>query len=283
MKTWKRIERGIYRQNATGTLYERPWINGVRTYRSLETSKLSEARETLSARRTDQKRAELGLAKSPYERPTAQTVGEITKRYVEDGYPDRRRSERPEVTRRAEARNCEILLEWWKGEAVQGVNLQACDRYADWRKRNVKKDCSGNRTIDLELNTLGNAFLWAWRCGLVKTNPLAIDRPRYTNERSVQHCRKFKAENADELHEIVRSVFKPPIPEKMRGTGYEWEAQRRAEASGWAYLLQNMTGLRVNELLRLHVDARPGEAGFISENWTELHVIRSKGQESVNP
>src|SRR5262245_48324037 len=125
MKTWKTIERGIYRHTPTGTLYERPSINGRATFRSLGTSKLSEARETLAARRTDQKRAELGLAKSPYARPEAQTVGEVIQRYLDDGCKDRHLRTRRDKCEKAEKRHCSRLLKWWTREPANDVTVQS--------------------------------------------------------------------------------------------------------------------------------------------------------------
>ena len=50
-KDWKRVAHGIYRYLKSQTLYERPWINGRRTYRSLGTTDLQAAKSEFRRRR----------------------------------------------------------------------------------------------------------------------------------------------------------------------------------------------------------------------------------------
>ncbi len=50
-KVWKLVASGIYRYLKAGTLYERPWINGRRTLRSLGTTDLRAALNEFRRRR----------------------------------------------------------------------------------------------------------------------------------------------------------------------------------------------------------------------------------------
>ena len=50
-KAWKRVAPSIYRYLKSQTLYERPWINGRRTYRSLGTTDLQAAKSEFRRRR----------------------------------------------------------------------------------------------------------------------------------------------------------------------------------------------------------------------------------------
>ena len=50
-KIWDRVAPGIYRYLKSQTLYERPWINGRRTYRSLGTTDLQAAKCEFRRRR----------------------------------------------------------------------------------------------------------------------------------------------------------------------------------------------------------------------------------------
>ena len=50
-KVWKLVAPGIYRYLKAGTLYERPWINGRRTLRSLGTTDLQAALNEFRHRR----------------------------------------------------------------------------------------------------------------------------------------------------------------------------------------------------------------------------------------
>src|ERR1035437_6444050 len=93
---FERVESGIFRYIPSGVYYERPKINGRRTWRSLETANLKYAREELHRRRSGMVEREAQQAKKP-----KVTVGEIVRRYVQDGYPDRQKQPRQGPPRRA--------------------------------------------------------------------------------------------------------------------------------------------------------------------------------------
>ncbi len=69
-KVWERVAPGIYRYLKSQTLYERPWINGRRTYRSLGTTDLQAAKCEFRRRR--------GLSPEPArDRPSVRAILEF--------------------------------------------------------------------------------------------------------------------------------------------------------------------------------------------------------------
>jgi integrase len=169
-----------------------------------------------------------------------------------------------------EARFCTNLLPFWDKVPVDAVTNATCDRYCDYRVKLIRAaqaDRAGTRAVDLDLNTLSNAFSWATRCEIVKSNPVA-DRPLYHSTSKVRHCRETMPHNSDELHKLAAVFF----------------ARRKNSAVlGWQTLIEGLTGLRTCEALRLRTDAKPHEPGWITEDGKSLCVRRAKRQHSVNP
>jgi hypothetical protein len=207
-KNWKRVAAGIWR-NKSGTLYERPKVDGRWTYRSLETDDLVVAKTRFHRRRAGVEETPPTQTPQPpparADEPETVLVGQVIQRYQQDGYRDRQRQQRPELTRTAEEGYCQMRLGFWERVPARDVTIATCDRYHTWRKERLTRG-TGNRIVDLELNALNNAFLWACRCELVRDDPLAVRRPRYTSARNIQHCPKFMPANADELHHMARCV-----------------------------------------------------------------------------
>lgn|SRR5664280_2563846 len=95
---FEHIEAGIYRYTLNGNYYERPTLNGKRTWRSLKTKNLKSARKKLRWRRC-------GIARSPRVQPEVfprvdselAIVGDVIHRYQEDGYLDKDLNHRPEA------------------------------------------------------------------------------------------------------------------------------------------------------------------------------------------
>ena len=254
------VETGIYRKSTNDVYYERPKVNGKRTWRSLATSHLKHAREELHRRR-----AAIGTHNDPYAETEAVMVGEIISRYQKDGYLDKNLNGRAGGTLIEETRNCGTLLEFWKAIPVNAVTDAVCDRYRDWRIKRTKNG-KGKRVIDRELNTLNNAFRYAKRRAIVRLNPVA-DRPRYQSSKEVRHCRDFMPGSADELHEFVAVLMKNP----------------HSVVLGFQQLFEAMTGLRTSEILKLQTSAKPNEPGYVTPDGKSLRVWRCKGQHAVNP
>jgi hypothetical protein len=114
------------------------------------------------------------------------------------------------------------LLPFWNEVDPGDITLSHYDRYHDIAVKKVQKGrkkkkgkkgkkvkklkkakrFSGDRTVDLQLNTLRNALRWACRCDLMKHMPLPEGWPRYHIGSEVHHCRESMAHNADEVHKI---------------------------------------------------------------------------------
>lgn len=272
---------GLYQDTATGALYERPWINGRRTMRALGTTNERAARNEMARRRAAALASLSGAVESPYQRRRAQFIEEILAGYLKAGTPNRQRRPRPEPTAKAERRNCQILIQILGPKNINDLTPSLLDAYADKRMTAIAsvpsvsvraRPRTGRRSVDLELNTLSNAFSWAVRSELIRQNPLAQIRVKYCTEPDITHCRESRPEDAAELHQIVAWIF------QARG--------HRSEVAGWQYLIEAMTGLRTIEALRLRTDARRGEPGYIercpkTQAMLTLHVRRAKA--GINP
>ena len=263
-KTWQRVADGIWRRENSGTLFERPKIANRWTFRSLNTKSIKQAKDELARRVT--KRL-TGSEPTAVVRPAVVTTGQVIRCYEQDGYSDRHREKRAGRTLTKEKKNCETLLKFWQHIPVDAVTLAACDRYHEWRKKNIMKGYSGNRTVDMELTTLSNAFLWSCRKELVRSNPMSVYRPRYCSDKNIRHCREFMPNDADELHRIAELMF----------------ASLRSDTLGWQLLIEAATGLRTVEALKLRTDAKPYQPGWITPDGKSLYVWRAKNQQAVNP
>lgn len=259
-KLWTRVAPGIYRYK-TGTLYERPVINGRPTWRKLTADGLKLAKQELAAKRTDQTRARLGLAVDPYQ-GGEKTVGELCQDYLRAGCPDRQRRPKAGTQLDQERSRLNILLEWWASIRPGELNIGRCDAYADFRMGQVleSRGTTGARAVDLELNTLHNAFKHAVRSGQLRFDPLAFERPAYCASGQVRHCRDCAPKSGDELHAHARFFFERP----------------ETEVLGWQLLFEALTGCRTSEALSLRMDAADqGEPGFIADG--VLWLARAKG------
>jgi integrase len=254
------VESGIYRKTANGVYYERPSLNGRRTWRSLKTKNLKHARETLHKNRTESKDGQ----NFQIELKTL-TVGDILRRYQNDGFPDKHLGKRSARSIENETYHCGNLLKFWDVILFREVNDTICDKYADWRKKRVTQG-TGERMVDRELTTLNSAFRYAKRRAMISFNPL-IDRPRYQTAKMVRHCREFMPGSADELHQFAGKLMESP----------------HSVVLGFQQLFEAMTGLRTCEVLKWRTDAGPDDPGYVTPDGKSLRVWRCKGQHAVNP
>jgi integrase len=247
---------GIYKSSFSGVYFHRPTVNGKRTWKSLETSNLTHAKAKLKT-------------PAPAKINPDITAGEVIRRYQADDYPDGNRETRPERMHHLEESNCKVVLPWWDGIKLPDISLATCDRYCDWRVaeiQKVKPKCKGLRAVDLDLNTVSNAFIWAVRVELCRYNPLS-ERHIYCVSKHVKHCRDFMPHSADELHDAGSLLFE----------------NIRSFVLGFQYIFEGMSGLRTCEVLRLRTDAAPYEPGWVTPDGKTLCVRRGKGQSNVNP
>lgn len=260
MSSAKRVADGIYLRY--GAYYERPWVNGKRTFRKLPAKTLKQAKEIYHSRRERQRLSKEGIGESPYARPKARTVADVLRRYRDDGCPDRAMGKRPDRWRNAEMKRTTILEAWFgKGSALK-VDVPLLSQYAKERMAGITRG-TGARTVDVEIQTLSNAYAHAVQVGILRENPIA-SRPRYYRSSDARHSRDCAPETTEELHRLAMYFFEEPP----------------SEVFGWQTLFEAMTGVRTNEAIVLRWDAKKGEPGYIEdERWLWLH--RSKS--GVNP
>lgn len=274
-------ERGIY-VDKKGQLYQRQLLaNGQEHYQSLGTNQISAARERRDSVLKKQIEAELGIAEDPAKaaKKAKTPVATVIRRYAEDGYPDKKGNPRkPGKHRDEEATRCEVLLEYFNGEApAEDLDQDGLDAYHTWRCEKIAKGKKkldgtkskpkgeGDRTTDLELNCLNSAYRWAKRKKLVRTNPI-FDRVRYYSPGDAVHCREYAPENADELHTAAGTLF----------------SSRQSEPLGWQLLIEGMTGLRSAEAVSLLMNARATEPGGLTKDRKTLCVRRAKKSKKFN-
>lgn len=260
MKTWHRVAPGIYR-HSSGSMYERPVINGRPTWRRLAARTVKLAKEELAAKRTDHARSAFGLAADPYASNT--TVGKMCADYLAAGCPDARRLPRVGLGLKQETSRIKMLLPWWQEVKPQHIDIRTLDAYADARTSAVLARYprwKGTRSVDLELNTLKNVFRLATRSGRLKHNPLDFRRPAYTNSALIKHCRESAPRSAEELHAHALFMFESV----------------ETEVYGWQLLFEAMTGCRTCEALALRTDGKTeADAGLVQGD--VLWVARAKG------
>jgi integrase len=146
----------------------------------------------------------------------------------------------------------------------EGLSVPVLDRYAMARQAEIKaRGWTGSRTVDREIQTLSNAFAYAKRAGVVVSNPLRDDRPRYYRPSQARHARDCAPASGKELHAIARTLADDP----------------HGEVLAWQYIFAAMTGCRTSEILRLRIDAAPRMPGCLEGDW--LWIARSKS--GVNP
>ena len=293
------IGGGIYRYkdlNGEVTYHERPFINGKRTWRSLGFNFVRQSNLKLAKQEYHWRRNEVAAGRNPYQekkpepKPDKATIEAVIRKYVEDTYPDRYLKPRVGRTLEGERANCETLLLYcrpdqpWHDRFCDTLTPKSWDDYHDWRLVQVNGEeavatwklaqrkgkmvgpLRGDRTVDLERNTLLNAFKYALRTlpEEVKSNPVE-NFPKFHSSTAVKHCREFMPQNAEEVHRIARLLFR----------------KRRSEALAWQLLLEAYTGLRTSEILKFRMDAQSGEPGYIDEQGN-LHTGQ-RLKRGINP
>jgi integrase len=261
-KKWNREADGIYRHVPSNKLYWRPWVDGKRTWESLGTENLKLAKETYHKRVAGLPAGVTKKTTSTASVPAGPTMGQVIRKYEDDGYPDKHKALRIGPTLESEKNHCKTLLQFWDNIPVDSAGPAACDRYHSWRKDQGFRHGLGNRQVDRELNTLNNACRWAARSELIRFNPLA-QRPKYQRYSEIKHCREFMPQNADELHASAAILFE----------------HRHSVVLGFQMLFEAYTGLRTSEVLRLGEE----EFGKTTEDGRFLKVWRCKNQHAINP
>lgn len=264
IKTWEGLGGGIYLKHPSKTFFHRPEINGKPTWRKLDVRTLKDARDLKAFLDSQQTLFKRGLAKDPYAEETpAPTVGELIAGYETAGYPTGDNCSRGELQLRHEKFRIKKLLPFWNNKRVDQIKSNRdCSAYAEMRRGQLRKGCSGGRSIDLELCNLSSVFAWAINTGKIESNPIA-QRPPFIDRKKISHCRDAMPLDAAELHKLARAMFSSLL----------------SEALGWQLLLEAMTGCRTSEILRLRWDAKERQAGFIQGS----HLWLQRSKAGINP
>jgi len=225
-------EENLYWRGAK--IYARVRVDGKQCYRCTNTDKLPKARKVLAKWREDVVLRQHGIEpKAAALVRNRLTVGAVLTEYAESGYPDRsNRSKKTAVTVENERKCVQRLQAFFGMRAAVSLTLKDCDAYRKWRasggytwQRGIEKDehrkpildargnpkakvhrsKAGDRIVDIELQTLGNALTLAVRQEKLKANPLA-GRQRYHREEETRHCREV-APTPQQL-QIIERMFR---------------------------------------------------------------------------
>jgi len=224
-------------------IYCRVRVDGKQTFRCTGTDKLPKARKVLAKWREDEVMRHHGI--EPQSAALARnrlSVTEVLREYQAEGFPDRKnRSKKTAATLKTETGHLLRLQAFFGSRAAASLTLKDCDAFRKWRAsggytwqagENTRKSKAGDRVVDLELQTFGNALALAVRQEKLKANPLA-GRIRYHSEEDCRHA-KNRAATAEQLR-LIAGKFR----------------QKGEDVLADCVLFLGLSGLRVNEALPL--------------------------------
>jgi integrase len=248
-----------------GKIVARVRVNGKPTWRSTGTDNPAEARKWLKKWKSEIWMEEHGFeAKGVILHRKQVKVGELIDDYITAGCPARKGHAKAIGTIQREKSFLSPVRVYFGDKIASAVALGDCDKYRDWRLSGgyistykmhgghprTMRTSGGNRTIDIELMILSNAFALAVRRNVLNSNPLH-GRGRYSVASEVRHCREVA-----------------PTPEGLREIE-NWLRSRNELAIADLVCFLAFSGLRIGEALPLTWGA---------VNWSEklLHVTREK-------
>jgi len=234
--------------------------NGRRTWRCCDTDNPKTAQKILRRWRDDEALRRHGIEPevAALERNRL-TVGTVIDDYMQAGCPDRKMRVKAPSTAEMERKSLQRVRAYFGSRAAVSLTLNDCDRFRDWRMsggytwqraEKVRRSRAGNRSVDLELQALGNALALAVRRGRLKVDPLR-GRTRYHREEDTRHCREC-APTPTEL-QLIEATLR----------------QRNKTVIANCVMFLAFSGLRINEALPLEWEA---------VDWTNdlIHVKREK-------
>jgi hypothetical protein len=225
-KKTETIEPGLYHDTLRDRYYVRPNINGRRTQRWLKARTRSEAIKEFFKRDHT---------------VSAFSVVQCIDAYLEARTPGRGILARDGDFARGEIYRCGMLKRFFGTLKAEMVNEGHCIAYQKWRVKQLTKDVTGGRAVDMDLGTLSNVFRYCLRLNppMVDKNPFA-SRHKFAGQ--VSHCRDKCPRSGDELHLVAA------------GLGGILALQ---------FLFEACSGVRTGEALPLRRDASMGEPGYI--------------------
>lgn len=257
------IGNGAY-EGEDKTYWLRVTINGSRTWRKLkarsERFALKEA-STITGLRIS---AQRGLCDDPLAPPAVTTnLQTLADEYERSGCPNHKLEPRTPKQVHYEKSNLKWIRAYFGKHSPADIAVKDCPKYREWRAPKIVRGKGGDRQIDRELTSLSNLLSWAVTAEHIDFNKIGSKRPRFRREDEVVHCRERAPESADEVHKLASQFFRDP----------------QSEVLGWQMLLEALTGCRTCEIIRLRMDAKPGQAGYIEEQYRHLH----RAKKGVNP
>jgi integrase len=260
---FERLGESLYWKG--GKIVARVRINGKPTWRSTGTDNPAEARKWLKKWRSEEWMEQHGIeAKGVVLHRKQVTVRELIDSYLAAGCPARKGHSKAAATVQREKCFLSPVLAYFADKIASAVTLGDCDKYRDWRlsggyistykmhggRPRTMRTSGGNRTVDIELMVLSNAFTLAVRRNVLNSNPLH-GRGRYSVASEVRHCREVA-----------------PSPEGLKEIE-NWLRSRNELAIADLVCFLAFSGLRIGEALPLTWGA---------VNWSEqlLHVTREK-------
>jgi len=260
---FERLGESLYWKG--GKIVARVRVNGKATWRSTGTDNPAEARKWLKKWKSEEWMQEHGFeAKGVILHRKQVKVGELIDDYSEAGCPARKGHSKAAGTIQREKCFLSPVRVYFSDKIASAVALGDCDKYRAWRLSGgyistykmhgghprTMRTSGGNRTVDIELMVLSNAFALAVRRNVLNSNPLH-GRGRYTLASEVRHCREVA-----------------PTPEGLKEIE-DWLRSRKELAIADLVCFLAFSGLRIGEALPLTWGA---------VNWPEklLHVTREK-------
>lgn len=217
----------------------RPEINYKRTWRKLES--------------TNRAKAIKEAATTPWV-AKADSFKELVKRWQTAGCPGRRR--KPKDLRQVDLA-LPWLLKFFGDFPISEIRLKHVPDYAEWRRKFVKRG-TGNRTVDLDLGVLSNVLHYGVKIGVLELNYIYHARDKFQTLDKVRHAYKVSPKSAEIIHQIADYFFD------------NW----KSEVMAFLAFFSEFSGNRHSELLRLDLNARPDEAGYI--HWFTPHQIKER-------
>src|SRR5438093_5241785 len=243
--SFERLGECLYRRGST--IYARVRINGRLTWRSTETNEPKVARQWLRKWREEEWMMSNGFEpRGVVLHRQRVSVAELIDEYIAAECPTRKMQAKAARTVRNEKFFLSPIRAYFGDKPAATVTMGDCHQYRTWRfsggyvstyktrggHERTERTNGGNRTVDLELTVLSNAFNLALRRNVLKANPLA-GRGRYSLASEVRHCREVA-----------------PTPEGLKQIE-TWLRTRNEQAVADLVLFLAYSGLRVGEALPL--------------------------------
>ena len=232
------IGGGVY-ADEIGGFWARPWINKRRTWRKLKATN---------------PRAAIKEANGDDFKSNSNKFADLAAEYIKQDCPNRRLEKRDGLSLTSEVTRVKSLTAFFGSFDISEIRMPHYVSYKLWRVKKVERG-TGERTVELEGNTLSNILSYGVATGRIELNFIRSGRPKFQKPEQVKRSRDKAPKNGDELNRLADYFF----------------SDARSEVLGWQLLFAAMTGCRTSELLRLRLDAsNPDHAGFMSGNFLFL-------------